>query len=373
MVMNVTPTKIPDTGEVPIKILPLEGPTKSKDILSDPEKLGFGQNFTDRMFSMVYSDNKWTEATIKRNEPINLDPAALVFHYAQEIFEGMKAFRQENGRVVLFRPEKNISRMNQSADRMCMPEIDSTLFFEGLKKLVALEKEWVPKADGASLYLRPTFIATQPVLGVRPSNQYLFFIILSPSGPYFPEGFKPIKIYVSDKYVRATPGGTGFAKAGGNYAASLKALEDAEKAGSPQVLWLDAIHREYIEEVGAMNYAVVKDGVMYTAPLDNGTILPGITRDSVLQLCKDLDIPYKEESLSINKVLEGIKDGSITESFGIGTAAVIAPVGSLIYKNKEHVINDFKIGSISQKLYDTLTGIQRGRIPDTHDWIVSVE
>jgi branched-chain amino acid aminotransferase len=373
MVMNVTPTKIPETGEVPIKILPLDGPTKSKDILSTPDKLGFGQNFTDRMFSMEYINKKWHDATIKKNEPLTLDPACLVFHYGQEIFEGMKGFRQENGRIVLFRPESNIQRMNQSAERMCMPKIDSKLFLEGLKKLVALEKEWVPKAEGASLYIRPTYIATQPILGVRPSNQYLFFIILSPSGPYFPEGFKPIKIYVSDKYVRATPGGTGFAKTGGNYAASLKALEDAGKAGSPQVLWLDAIHREYIEEVGAMNFAVVQNGTVYTAPLDKGTILPGITRDSVIQLCKDQNIPYKEESLSINKVIAGIKDGSVTETFGIGTAAVIAPVGSLIYKGEEHVINNFEIGDISQKLYDTLTGIQRGRLPDTHNWIVSVQ
>ena len=208
---------------------------------------------------------------------------------------------------------------------------------------------------------------------MRPSEEYKFFIILSPSGPYFPEGFKPIKIHVSDKYVRASPGGTGFAKAGGNYAASLKALEDAAKYGAPQVLWLDVIHREYIEEVGAMNFALVKDDIVYTAPLDSGTILPGITRDSVLQICRDLGISYKEEALSIKDVVKDIDSGSITETFGIGTAAVIAPVGNLIYKDQEHIINDFNIGPISQELYDTLVGIQRGRIADKHNWIVPVD
>ena len=369
----VNPTKMPERVEVPIEILPLEGPKKSKDILSSPEILGFGKYFADRMFMMEYTNNKWQTPKIKKQEPFNLDPAALVFHYAQEIFEGMKAFRQDSGRIVLFRPDQNAMRMNESAERMCIPKFDPDLFIYGLKKLVSLEKEWVPKAEGASLYLRPTIIATQPILGVRPSKEYIFFIILSPSGPYFPEGFKPIKIHVSDKYVRASPGGTGFAKAGGNYAASLKALEDAAKHGAPQVLWLDAIHREYIEEVGAMNFALVKDDTIFTAPLDKGTILPGITRDSVLQICDDLGLSYKEESLSIKEVIKDIESGKITESFGIGTAAVIAPVGNLIYKGEEHIINDFNIGPISQKLYDTLVGIQRGRVADRHNWIVPVD
>ncbi|MFW9929194.1 MAG: branched-chain amino acid aminotransferase [Candidatus Thorarchaeota archaeon] len=363
----------PEMVEVPIKILPLEGKLKSKDILNSPDQLGFGQTFSDRMFIMEYADGAWKEPTIKKNEPIPLDPASLVFHYAQEIFEGMKGFRQDNGRIVLFRPQKNIKRMNRSADRMCMPNINPEVFLNGLKKLISLEKDWVPHGEGTSMYIRPTMIATQPILGVRPSNRYLFFIILSPSGPYFKEGFKPIKIFVSDKYVRAVQGGTGFIKAGGNYGSSLKALEDASKHDSPQVLWLDAVHHKYIEEVGAMNFAVVMDGTVYTAPLDKGTILPGVTRESVIQLCKDLNIPLKEESLAINDVTKAISDGRVTETFGIGTAAVIAPVGSLIYKKQEYIINDFKVGPITQKLYDTVVGIQRGRIPDSHNWIVPVE
>ena len=355
-----------------IEVLPLKGTPKSKDIIKDTDSLAFGRNFTDYMFLMKYKDGHWGTPVIKPYENFSLDPAALVFHYAQEIFEGMKAFRQKDGRVVLFRPDKNIERFNRSARRMCMPEVDPDLFMNALKKLVSLEKDWVPSGKG-SLYIRPTYIATEAVLGVRPSAEYYFYIILSPSGPYFKEGFNPIKIYVTTDYVRATPGGTGDIKCGGNYAASLKALEDAEKAGAPQVLWLDSIERKNIEEVGAMNYALVKDGVVYTAPLDRGTILPGITRDSVLQICKDLDIPYKEEYLAIDDVIRDIENGTITESFGIGTAAVIAPVGSLIYKGKEYTINDFKTGPISEKLYKTLNGIREGTLPDKHGWIVPVE
>jgi branched-chain amino acid aminotransferase len=285
----------------------------------------------------------------------------------------MKAYRQANGRIVLFRPEQNIARFNESAERMCMPKVDSAIFLAGLKKLISLEKEWTPDAPGCSLYIRPTYIATEAVLGVRPSSKYLFFIILSPSGPYFKEGFKPVKILVSDKYVRAAPGGVGFAKTGGNYAASLRAMQDAAIYNAPQVLWLDATQRKYIEEVGSMNFMMVKNGVIYTAPLDKGTILPGVTRDSILTLCKDLNLPYKEQALAIDDVIAEIQTGEITEAFGVGTAAVVSPVGELIYKGNSYVVNDHKVGPIAEKLYKTLTDIQKGLIPDIHDWIVPVE
>ena len=359
--------------EIPITVLPVEGSLRDKSILDRPDQLGFGKYFTDRMFVMEYVGGKWVKPTIKKNEPLSLDPAASVLHYAQEIFEGMKAFRQDNGRIVLFRPDRNITRLNQSADRMCMPRIDPKMFIQSLRHLVKLEKDWVPKDQQSSLYIRPTFIATDAQLGVRPSDKYLFYIILSPSGPYFKEGFKPVKIFVTDKYVRAVPGGVGFAKTGGNYARSLKAMEDAAKFGCSQVLWLDGIHRRYIEEVGAMNIFFVKEGIAYTAPLNNGTILPGVTRESIIQICRDLGIEVRKEFLDIDETLSGIQEGEVTEVFGTGTAAVVSPIGELIYKNEQYVIGQGAIGPITERLYRALTDIQRGRGPDLHNWIVPVD
>ena len=370
MVVAVRPP--PQKSATPqIRVLPLDT-IQSKDILSHPRDLGFGRHFTDRMFMVDYEDGKWKEASIKKLESLALHPATSVFHYAQAIFEGMKAFRQVNGRVVLFRPDRNVARFNETAERMCMPQIDPLLFLEGLKRLVSLEKDWVPSGDDCSLYIRPTYIATDPVLGVRPSSKCSFFIILSPSGPYFKDGFKPIKIFVTDKFVRAAPGGVGGVKAAANYAPSLKAMEEAAKYGAPQVLWLDAIKRKYIEEVGSMNVFIVKDGIAHTAPL-KGTILPGVTRESVLTICTDLGIPAAEKPLTITSVIQGIRDGSVTEIFGAGTAAVIAPIGELIYKEKELVVNDFKTGEISARLYNYFNDLRRGTIPDHHGWIVSVD
>jgi branched-chain amino acid aminotransferase len=271
----------------------------------------------------------------------------------------------------MFRPDENSKRFKKSAIRMVMPPIDPEYFLESTRQLIELEKEWIPKKRGTALYIRPTMIATEPALGVHPSAEYYFFTILSPSGPYFPEGFAPTAIKVEDFYVRATEGGTGDAKAGGNYAASLLAATNAKKEGYSQVLWLDAQERKYVEEVGAMNIAFVLDDSIYTAPL-SGTILPGITRKSVIQLADDLGIQLKEEALSIETIVEGIRSGNLTEIFGIGTAASIAPVGKIKYKDDVLFVNNNEIGPITQSVYDELTGIQYGEIEDRHGWIFPV-
>ena len=344
-------------------------PTKIKDI----EELGFGKVFTDHMFLQEYDNGSWGQARIKKYEPFILDPATAVFHYAQEIFEGMKAyFHKKTGKVALFRPNKNAERFKSSAERMTMPIVDPEFFVFAVKELVRLEKNWVPKAKGASLYIRPTMIATEVGLGVHPSSSYYFYIIMSPSGPYFKQGFNPVKIFVSTDYVRAAPGGTGWVKAGGNYAASLIASIDAKKNGCSQVLWLDAIERKYIEEVGAMNIMFVIDDVIVTSPL-TGTILPGITRDSILQLAPRLGYKVEERRISIEELIEGIQSGNVTEAFGCGTAAVITPIGSLHYKGKEYVINDGKIGEITRSLYNELTAIQYGEKDDPFGWVYLID
>ena len=341
--------------------------TKPKD--SD---LRFGQLFTDRMFLREFKDGSWQTGKIKAYENFSLPPSTIVFHYGQEIFEGMKAFSQSGtNRPVIFRPDENAKRFNSSAERMCMPTLEDGYFLESIRTLIELEKKWIPRLRGTALYIRPTMIATEAALGVHPSSEYYYFTILSPSGPYFPEGFKPTKIKVEDFYVRATQGGTGYVKAGGNYASSLYAAKIAKQEGYSQVLWLDARERKYVEEVGAMNIAFVMDETIYTPPL-KGTILPGITRKSVIQLAEDLGIPLKEKALEITTIVESIKSGNLTEIFGIGTAASIAPVGELKFKNDVMRINDGNIGPITQSLYNELTGIQYGEIEDRHGWIFPI-
>ncbi len=341
---------------------------KSKPVDSE---LKFGREFTDRMFLRKYKDGVWQDGKIIQYQNFSLPPSTMVFHYGQEIFEGLKAFSQINGQSVMFRPDENAKRFKKSAVRMVMPPIEEDYFLESTRLLVELEKKWIPKKRGTALYIRPTMIATEPALGVHPSSEYYFFTILSPSGPYFAEGFAPTAIKVEDKYVRAASGGTGEAKAGGNYAASLLAAQNAKKEGYSQVLWLDAQERSYVEEVGAMNIAFVLDDIIYTAPL-TGTILPGITRKSVITLADDLGIPLKQEALNINEIVESIKSGSLTEIFGIGTAASIAPVGKLKYKDEVLLINNNNIGPITQSMYDELTGIQYGEVEDRHGWIFPV-
>ena len=338
----------------------------------DQSKLGFGKIFTDHMYVMPYNKEQgWHDPKIVPYQPITLEPSAMVFHYGQEMFEGLKAYKTEDGRVLLFRPDKNIARANHSNDRLCIPEIPADDFLNALKTLVKVDKDWIPTQPGTSLYIRPFVIATDPFLGVRPSDTYLFIIILSPSGAYYESGLDPVKIWIEDDYVRAVRGGIGEAKTGGNYVASLAAQVKAHDEGYSQVLWLDGVERKYIEEVGAMNIFFKIDGKVVT-PMLNGSILPGITRNSVLQLCRDWGLPTEERKISVEELIQAQKEGKLEEVFGTGTAAVVSPVKELDWKGDKVFISDGKIGEITQKLYDTMTGIQWGKIPDTKGWIVPV-
>ncbi len=349
-----------------IQILPL---AEKKQPITDESKLAFGTQFTDRMFVMEYTAGQgWHSARIQPYGPFTLDPACAVLHYAQEIFEGLKAFRRPDGRIALFRPEENVKRFNRSARRMCMPEVGEDFFLGAIKKLVELESDWVPKSEGTSLYVRPTMIATDPYLGVRPSNTYLCYVILSPVGAYYKGGLAPVKIWISDEYIRVAPGGTGEAKTGGNYAASLRASMEATAQGFDQVLWLDAVNRKYVEEVGSMNICFLYDGKIVTSPL-KGTVLDGITRRSVLTLCRELGYEIEERALSIDELLEGAENGRLQEAFGTGTAVVISPVGQLTYRDRTVTLSEGKFGELTLKLYETLTGIQYGRLPDNHGWV----
>lgn len=339
----------------------------------DWKKLGFGSIFTDHMFVMDYDEGQgWHDARIVPYQPLVLDPSALVFHYAQECFEGLKAYRLADGSVQLFRPDKNAERMQSTHERLCIPEIPVADFVDAVKALVSVDKDWVPAEPDTSLYIRPFTIATEPVLGVKASAKYQFIVICSPSGAYYEEGLNPVKIYVEDEYVRATPGGTGYIKCGGNYAASIAAGEKAHKLGYSQVLWLDGIERKYVEEVGAMNIMFKMGGEIYTAATV-GTVLPGITRMSCIELLKNWGYKVNEGKLAIDTVMEAGRNGTLEEVFGTGTAAVISPVGSLMYENEVVEINNFEIGDLTQKLYDTLTGIQYGKIEDTFGWTVKVD
>ena len=336
------------------------------------DNLGFGNYFSDHMFVMDYEEEKgWHNAQIVPYAPILMDPASMVLHYAQETFEGLKAYR--NGeQILLFRPEMNARRMMKSNERLCMAEVPENIFVEAIEALVKYEQDWIPTAEGTSLYIRPFCFASEAGVGVHPAKSYKFVIILSPVGAYYPEGVNPVKIFVEDEYVRAVIGGTGFAKCGGNYAASIAAQVKAEKLGYTQVLWLDGVHRKYVEEVGTMNVMFVIDNEIITAPLE-GSVLPGVTRDSCIAILKEWGYNIKEEHLAIDDLMEYAANGRLQEAFGTGTAAVISPVGELNYKGNIQVINDFKIGSLTQRLYDELTGIQWGKIKDTRGWCTVVE
>ncbi len=337
-----------------------------------PENLGFGKIFSDRMFTQEWTAAEgWHNARIGPYKPFSLDPSTAVFHYAQEIFEGTKAYRRPDGKVNLFRPWENAARFNRSAKRMAMQEVDPEAHVEAMIKLVELESRWVPDAP-ASLYIRPTLIATEPALGVHASSRYLHFIIVGPVGAYFATGFNPVPVYISDQYVRAVRGGTGEAKTGGNYAASLLVGEEVAKLGYQQVLWLDGVERKYVEEVGAMNIAFAYGKHIITPQL-TGTILPGITRKSVLEMAPDLGYTVSEERIEIAKVLADIERGEVTEVFGMGTAAVIAPVGKFGYAGKEYAVGGGQVGPISKHLYQYLTDLQYGRIADPYGWTVVVE
>jgi branched-chain amino acid aminotransferase len=343
-----------------------------KPKFTSEENLEFGKLITDRMFIVKYKDNKWQDPTIKKYAPLTLYPSATCFHYGQTIFEGQKAFRTQDGHINLFRPEKNAIRMNLSAKRMMMPDIDPEMYLSGLIELVRLEKDWIPKTIGSTLYIRPTMIATEPLLGLRASKEYFFFIILSPAPPFFPKGVC-LKILVSEQHTRAAPGGMGSAKTGGNYGGSLLVGYNAKQNGFDQVLWLDAVHRKFVEEVGTMNIFFVIEDVLYTTPTENDTIVHGITRESVIQLAIDAGYQVKEEALSIDAITEEIQGGRLTECFGTGTAVSVVPVGSLFYQNKTHEINKCKMGPITDQMYNTLIDIQYGRIDDPYGWIVRVD
>lgn len=336
------------------------------------ENLGFGQYFADHMFAMRWTrQHGWHDARIQAYQDFSLDPAAMVFHYGQAIFEGLKAYRGDDNKIKLFRPMDNFNRLNQSAVRMCMPRIPAERVLQALRALVYLDKDWVPQSEGATLYIRPTMIATEAALGLRPADEYLFFIINSPVGAYYAEGFNPTKIYVEDTYVRAVPGGVGNAKTAGNYAASEKAQVEAQSKGYTQVLWLDAIERKYVEEVGTSNIFFLIKNELITPPLE-GSILPGITRDSVIQLAKDWGYTVTERRITIDEVVAAAEDGTLKESFGTGTAAVIAPVGEFCYKDHCVQVNGCKTGELSQRLFSELQTIQYGHQDDPHQWVIPV-
>ncbi|MBR2824633.1 MAG: branched-chain amino acid aminotransferase [Clostridia bacterium] len=338
----------------------------------DESALGFGRLFTDHMFLMNFEEGKgWINPRIVPYGPFDMDPASMVLHYGQAIFEGMKCYRREDGGLQLFRPTDNLARMTRSAQRMGMPALDEETALEGLKQLIRLDADWVPHRDGTSLYIRPTMISTDVGLGVHASKTYLFYIILSPVGAYYKEGLKPVSIYVEDEYVRAVRGGVGFTKCAGNYAASILAGSIAEEKGFSQVLWLDGVEQKYVEEVGSMNMMFAYGNKIVTPKL-NGSILPGITRDSVLKLAASLGYETEEGRLDVEQIFADTKSGKLTEAFGTGTAAVISPVGTLALRGEKTTVGDGSIGKISQKLYDTLTGIQYGRLPDEFGWIVKL-
>ena len=335
--------------------------------------LGFGKIFTDHMFIMNYTEGKgWHDARIVPYSPISLDPSEMVFHYGQEMFEGLKAYRGADGKARLFRPDMNAKRANKSNERLCIPEIPEDVFVEAIKAVVKVDEDWIPEDDGTSLYIRPFVIATDEFLGVAPSKTYLFIIILSPSGAYYANGLAPVGIWIEDDYVRAVKGGMGFAKTGGNYAASLAAQVKAHDDGYSQVLWLDGVERKYIEEVGAMNIFFKINGKIVT-PMLNGSILPGVTRNSVITLCNKFGYEVEERRVSVDELVEAAKSGALEECFGTGTAAVISPVGKLRYKDEVFEINNNEIGTVCHKMYDTITGIQNGSVEDTLGWTVGID
>jgi branched-chain amino acid aminotransferase len=346
--------------------------TDHPGVLPPDDHLGFGKIFTDHMFIMDYETGKgWHNPRIVPFGPFSLSPATLMLHYAQATFEGLKAFHADN-RILLFRPQANIERMNRSNRRVCIPELDPADHLQAINTLVSLESRWVPKSPGTALYIRPAIIATEAFLGVHVSDKYIFFIILSPVGAYYKEGFNPVKILVEDEHIRAARGGLGEAKTPANYVASLLSAQKAQARGFTQVLWLDGVERRWIEEVGTMNIFFVIDDELVTAPL-SGTILPGVTRDSVLRLARDWGLKVSERPLAIDEVMAAAKSGRLSESFGSGTAAVISPVGSLTYKDETVTINQGHVGPLAQRLYDTITGIQYGKLPDPYGWTMVVE
>ena len=352
-----------------IRIMRTDKPKAKPEIDGIP----FGTYFSDHMFLMDYHLGQgWVDPRIVPYGPLTLEPSAMVLHYAQEIFEGLKAYRTAEGKIQLFRPIDNIRRMNDSADRLCIPRVPEDLFMDALKTLVQVDQDWVPSKPDTSLYIRPFIIATDPHVGVHAAHNYIFCIITCPVGSYYPEGLNPVRIAIESRDVRAVRGGTGFAKCGGNYAASLRASEVAAKKGFSQVLWLDGVEQKYIEEVGAMNVMFKINGKIVTPSLAKGSVLPGITRRSALELLRDWGYTVEERDISVDELVDAAESGALEEGWGTGTAAVISPIGEINYLDKSHIMGGGGIGPLTQKLYDTLTGIQWGKLPDPKGWIVPV-
>ncbi len=347
--------------------------TQTPKTKPDQNNLEFGKTFTDHMFIMDYTKGKgWHDPRIVPYGPLELDPSTAVLHYGQAIFEGLKAYKTEDGRILLFRPEKNMERINRTNSRMCIPAVDEDFCVEAIKELIKIDAEWIPSAPGTSLYIRPFIFATDPFLGVHPSHTYKFIVILSPVGNYYPQGINPVNIYVESNYARSVKGGTGCAKTSGNYASSLKAQSEAEEKGYIQVLWLDGIEKKYIEEVGAMNVFFKVNGEVITPSLE-GTILAGITRDSTIQLLNHLGIKVVERKIAMQEIYDASLNGTLEEAFGTGTAAVISPIGELLWDDKKIIVNNKQIGKLSQEIYDTISGIQSGKIKDTFNWTTEVK
>jgi branched-chain amino acid aminotransferase len=348
--------------------------TKTENPLPKPDQnnLGFGRYHTDHMFVMNYTEGTgWHDARIIPYSSLTMDPFTMVLHYGQAVFEGLKAYRTKDDRILLFRPRKNMERLNISNDRVCIPAVDVDFAVDAIKKLVEVDKDWVPSAEGTSLYIRPFIIATDEFLGVNVSSTYLFIIVLSPVGAYYKEGFNPTKIYVETNYVRSVKGGVGYAKVPGNYAASLKAQVEAKKLGYSQVLWLDGVERKYVEEVGTSNVFFLIGDEVVTPPLE-GSILPGITRDTTIEILKNNGYKVNERRVALPELIEAYEKGLLKETFATGTAAVISPIGELNCGGNKLTINEGKIGKLSQWLYNTITGIQSGAIEDKFGWTTEV-
>ena len=338
----------------------------------DPKTLVFGRTFTDHMFVMNYSVEKgWHDGRIEPYGPFSLDPSSMVFHYAQEVFEGMKAYRAPDGSIRLFRPYENAKRFRSSCERLCIPPVDEDVFVDAIRQLVSVERDWVPTQPDTSLYIRPFIIATDPALGVHASHTYIFSVITCPVGAYYPEGLNPVKIYVEDQDVRAVRGGTGYTKCGGNYAASIRAGERANQSGYSQVLWLDGVEQKYIEEVGSMNVMFQIDGRVVTPKL-TGSVLPGITRKSCVELIQSWGIPVEERLISAQELFDAAQAGRLDEAWGTGTAAVVSPIGEMGWEGRKVTVSGGRIGPLTQRLYDTLTGIQWGKLDDPFGWSVKV-
>ncbi|WP_280770968.1 branched-chain amino acid aminotransferase [Salipaludibacillus daqingensis] len=339
----------------------------------DPENLQFGKMFTDHMFTMEYSRDKgWFQPQIVPYEPITLEPAAMIFHYGQSVFEGLKAYLTEDGDVQLFRPEENLKRLNRSNARLSIPPVSEELMLNYLKQLITVEKDWVPSAEGTSLYIRPFIIATEPSLSVAPSKSYKLMVILSPVGSYYPEGIHPVSIQVEDHFTRAVRGGTGTAKTGGNYSAGYNAQESAANQGHAQVMWLDGVEKKYIEEVGSMNVFFKINGQVVTPEL-NDSILEGVTRKSIIELLKEWKFDVVERKISMNELYQAYESGHLEEAFGAGTAAVVSPIGELSSGDQSMIINGRQTGELTKSLYSTITGIQTGKLPDPFGWTEKVE